>query len=88
MANFGIGKDIDEHRRHIRRDHPRAFGDARDGHWLAIHIDHGERSLGESVGRHDRLGGGADAVVREVGAQLIQLVDDPVMRQGLADHAG
>ena len=51
-----VGEHETQHRRHVRRDHARALGDARDRDRDAVEVDGGEGELGIGVGGHDRLG--------------------------------
>ena len=86
LPNQRIGKDIDQHRRHIRRDHARAFGDACNLHGLAANRDAGTGPFGERVGRHDRAGGILDRGFSLACVQLCQFGDDAVMRQRFTDN--
>ena len=84
-----VGKDIGEHRCHVRRNHARALGDARDPHRPAADLRRRRGALGEGVGGHD----GARRPVPTAGCkrprQPWKLLDDSAFRrQGLADHAG
>ena len=46
--------DEDEHRGHVRVNHPGALGDAADGDGFAADVDRDRAVLGHEVGRHDR----------------------------------
>ncbi len=48
----------------------------------------GTRSFWEGVRGHNRIGGQTDGTVAEIGIQLVDLCDDAVMRQTLANNAG
>ena len=49
----GVGEDEGEHRRHVRRDHARALGDAADRHFDAGDRRRPGRELRKGVGGHD-----------------------------------
>ena len=57
LSNHGIGRDEAEHRRHVGIDHAGALGDAADAHGLPVDARFDGDFLGESIARHDGLGG-------------------------------
>ena len=66
-ADRGVGEDIDQHRRHIGRDHARSLGDAGDLDGRRRRTSTvGGGPLGKGVGRHDGAGCGFDAVLGRV----------------------
>ncbi len=57
VADIGIGHDEGQHRRHVRLDHPRPFGDAAQGDLFRPDHPFPAGDLGKPVRRHDpRLG--------------------------------
>ena len=80
----------DEHRRHRRADHARAFGDAADDVALIALVPGVRRHLRHVVGRHDRLGRieARLGTVRERFDGAFEAFGEPVHRQVHADHAG
>ena len=87
-GDLRVGEDIDQHRRHIGRDHARTLGDPCDTDGTAVALDLGHRALGEGIGRHDRAGRHLDPAGIERRGQIRDFRDDPVMRQRFPDDAG
>src|SRR5487761_1463462 len=55
-GDIRVGKDVRQHRAHVRRDHAGALRDAVDRDERPADLDATCRTLGKGVGRHDRLG--------------------------------
>jgi hypothetical protein len=65
LVEFRIGGDDDEHRRQARGEHARALGNAADGEPAGTGAGGGLR---DSVGGHDRFGGGLSGFDARVGS--------------------
>ena len=79
---------IDEHRRHVGRDHPRALGEADDRHRHPASSTFATAPLGKvSVVMIARAARSAAPGI-EFRRQLPEHRDDPLGRQRLADHPG
>ena len=83
-----VGKDIGEHRRHVRRDHARAFGEAVEPHGRAVDRRGRGGALRKRVGGHDRPRRRFPGLRRQFFDRLGQRRDDAFGRRRLADHAG
>ena len=85
---FCVSEQVDQHRRHIRRDHAGAFGDARDVDHPTIALHDGLRTFGEGVGGHHRVGGHFNRIVAQSKTEIGDFCGDPVMRQRFANDTG
>jgi hypothetical protein len=88
LTDLRIGEDVDQHRRHVGRDHARALGDAGDLDHPAFALHGCCGTFREGVGGHDRLGGHFNRVFRQRGSEVRDSGGDPLMGQRFADHAG
>ena len=84
----GVGEDEGQHRRHVRGDHPRAFGDAIDAHRPAFDLGRPRGTLGEGVGRGDGPRRGLPIAFAEVVVQARQSANEAINCGNLADDAG
>ena len=83
-----VREHVGQHRRHVRRDHARALGDAVDDDFAVPQLDAGGRDLRIGVGGHDRLGGGEERVLARVGDERVDNSRDAAAVERLADNAG
>ena len=83
-----VGHHEGKHRRHIRLDHPRPFGDAAQRNLLLPDDHFPGGDFGKPVRRHDRRLRIRNPAIMEPGRQPLHPAGDLSQRQAMANHAG
>ncbi len=87
-ADRGIGHDKGQHRRHVRLDHPRPFGDAAQGDFLSPDHPFPAGDLGKPVRRHDPGLGIRNPVGMEPGNEFLHPGFDLPQGKAVTDDTG
>ena len=82
-----IGKDIDQHRGHIRRNHPRTLGNPSDRDCFRPDLDLCSGTFWKGIGGHNRLGGVRNATRIKLALEVGQYRGHAVIGQRFTDHA-
>ena len=86
---LGVGRHVDEHRRHIGVDHARALGHRADLHRAGGELQLIGALLADGIGGHDGVGSlGAVLLGKLCGNDLADALKHLVDRKSLADDAG
>ena len=88
-VSLGVGRHVDEHRRHIGVDHARALGHRADLHRAGGELQLIGALLADGIGGHDGVGSLGTVLLGELaGNDLADALEHLVDRKSLADDAG